>query len=179
MPYGDKTPEQVLAFVLPILRDLARKTDIIVIACNSVTTMFIDVLRAELPVPLVGIEPMIKPAVERTKTGIIAVCATPMTLASPRYAWLVQTYAPAVRVLQPECNTWAYMIEHNQVNEIYIKVQIDAVCEAGADVIVLGCTHYHWIQQAIQRMAQDRAVVIQPEEAVVKRVASLLATRDF
>lgn len=179
VPYGDKPPKHVLSFVMPILQELAQKSDIIVIACNSVTTMFIGTLRAALPVPIVGIEPMIKPASAYTKTGIIAVCATPMTLASPRYVQLKEQYARHIQVLEPECSTWAYMIEHNEVNKASIKAQVDAVCEAGADVIVLGCTHYHWIQQVIQDMARNRAIVIQPEVAVVRRVGALLDAQGF
>lgn len=175
MPYGDKPLAQVREFVLPVLQKLVSQgCDCIVIACNTVTTNFIEELREQLPVPLIGMEPMVKPAAEQTKTGTIAVCATPRTLASPRYEWLKQTYAADKTVLEPDCSQWAYMIEHNQVNEAAIATQIDQLCDAGADVIVLGCTHYHWIQEKIQSMAQDRALVIQPEQAVIKQLKRVL-----
>ncbi len=176
VPYGDKTPQQLLQFVVPILEDLVQQgCEVIVIACNSVTTTIISDIRQHMAVPIVGIEPMVKPAAALTKTGVIAVCATPLTLSSPRYEWLKQTYAANLTVLEPACNQWAYMIEHNQVNERIIEQQITDVCNAGADVIVLGCTHYHWIADKITAMAKERARVIYPEEAIIRRLASLIS----
>lgn len=88
MPYGDKPPQEVLGYVVPVLSALAREgCDVIVIACNTVTTNHIEELRRRLAVPLIGIEPMVKLAAEQTKTGVVAVCATPATLASERYLW--------------------------------------------------------------------------------------------
>lgn len=178
VPYGDKTPEEVLGFVLPLLEELVHDgCDVIVVACNTVTTHHIKTLRERISVPLVGIEPMIKPAREQTKSNRIAVCATPATLASPRYADLKQQYAKDVLVFEPDCSTWAYMIEHNAVNVQCIREQIEALCNAGADVIVLGCTHYIWIAQLIEEMTQGRAIVLQPEEAIIRRVQYLLDQR--
>ncbi|HJP96543.1 MAG TPA: glutamate racemase [Candidatus Saccharimonadales bacterium] len=179
MPYGDKPLADVRGFVLPILQKLVdHGCDCIVVACNTVTTNFISELRDQVSVPLIGIEPMVKPAAEQTKTGVIAVCATPRTLQSPRYDWLKQTYAADKTVLEPDCSQWAYMIEHNKVNDQVIADQIDQLCDAGADVIVLGCTHYHWIQEKIQALAKNRAVVIQPERAVITQVHRVLAQRS-
>jgi glutamate racemase len=176
VPYGDKPPEQVLGFVFPILQDLVAKgCEVIVIACNTVTTTHITELRRRIPVPLIGIEPMLKPAAALSKTGVIAVCATPATLRSERYQWLKHTYAPNIKVLEPDCSQWAYMVEHDQVNEKQLQAQIDALCDQGADVIVLGCTHYHWIEDVLQHIAAKRAVVIQPEEPVLARLQHVLA----
>ena len=175
VPYGDKTPEQLLGFVVPILQKLVDDgCDCIVIACNTVTTTIIGQLRNLIAVPLIGMEPMVKPAAEQTHTGIIAVCATPATLKSERYRWLKQTYAVGKKVLEPDCSRWSYMIEHNAVEDDYIAGQIDELCNAGADVIVLGCTHYHWIEQKIRAMAKGRAVIVQPELAVVRRLQQVL-----
>jgi len=176
VPYGDKTHDELLGFVLPILQNLvAQGCEALVIACNTATTMLRDDLRAQLDVPIVGIEPMVKPAAERTRSGIVAVCATPGTLASKRYAWLKETYAKDVTVLEPDCSRWAYMIEQNQVNYEQIKQQITEVCDQGADIIVLGCTHYHWIEQEIKDIAAGRAEIIQPEKAVVAQLKRVLA----
>jgi glutamate racemase len=176
VPYGDKTPAQLLGFVVPILQGLVGQgCEVIVIACNTVTTTIIGELRAQLPVPLIGIEPMVKPAAEATRTGVIAVCATPATLTSKRYAWLKTTYAAGKTVLEPDCHDWAYMIEHNRVNEDVIARQIDTLCAHKADVIVLGCTHYHWIEKVIRRLAAGRAQIIQPEQAIVARLSAVLA----
>lgn len=175
VPYGDKPPEEVLGFVVPLLEHLvARGCDAIVIACNTVTTNHIEALRRRLTVPLIGIEPMVKPAAQTTKTRVIAVCATPATLQSQRYGWLKEAYAQGVTVLEPDCSQWAYMIEHNQINETVLAEQINALCDQGADVVVLGCTHYHWIEETVRRIAAARAVVIQPEQPVIKRLKAVL-----
>lgn len=177
MPYGDKSPEEVLGYVVPILKEMVRDgCQVIVIACNTVTTTHITELRERISVPLVGIEPMVKPAAEQTKTNIIAVCATPATLASKRYAWLKDQFASDVTVLEPDCSRWAYMIEHNQINEEFIEGQINELCDKGADVIVLGCTHYHWIEDLINKLVRGRAIVIQPEQPVVAQLKRVLAT---
>lgn len=176
MPYGDKPVKEVLGYVLPILEGLAAEgCEVIVIACNTVTTNHISELRQRIKVPLVGIEPMIKPAATQTKSGVIAVCATPATLASQRYAWLKENYAKGIKVLEPDCSRWAYMIEHNQVNESTLANQINDVCDQGTDVIVLGCTHYHWIEELILKLTKSRAVVLQPEQPVVAQLKRVLA----
>jgi len=178
IPYGTKSPEELLSLSLPILNKLSKECDVIVIACNTVTTTIIEQLRASLSVLLIGMEPMVKPAAERTKTGIIAVCATPSTLASKRYEWLKGTYANDVQVIEPDCSDWTSMIENNRVDDEHVAERINKACEAGADVIVLGCTHYHWIEERIKQIAANRAEVLQPEQAVItqlKRVLGQLA----
>jgi len=171
VPYGNKTAEVLLELVTPILQKLVDEgCQAIVIACNTVTTTLITELRERLPVPLVGIEPMVKPAAEHTKTGVIAVCATPTTLASERYQWLKDTHAAGKTIIEPDCSQWSYMIEHNKVNDATIALQVKDMCDRGADVIVLGCTHYHWIEEKIRSMTEGRATVIQPEKAVIRQL---------
>jgi glutamate racemase len=80
-----------------------------------------------------------------------------------------------VTVLEPDCRDWAYMIEHNEVNEKRLARQINDACDQGADVIVLACTHYHWIEELLRRLAAGRAKVVQPEQAVVKQLRRVLA----
>jgi glutamate racemase len=175
VPYGTKSPEELFGFVLPILQKLVDdgcKT--IVVACNTVSTTIIDELRRAISVPLIAMEPMVKPAAEQTKSNTIAVCATPTTLASKRYAWLKETYAKDVTTLEPDCTEWSAMIESNQVNHKRIEQQIHDVCEAGADVIVLGCTHYHWIEQEIRETAKGKALVLQPEQPVIAQLRRVL-----
>lgn len=172
VPYGDKSPEELHKLVLPILQNqVAQGCSVIVIACNTVTTTIITQLRDEISVPLIGMEPMIKPAVERSKSNKIAICATPTTLASERYRWLKETYAKNIEVLEPDCGDWAQMIEKNQIDHQKLRNRIVGVCERGADVIVLGCTHYHWIELDIQKIASEYdTVVIQPEQPVVDQL---------
>lgn len=179
LPYGNKTPDELFKLTLPILNTLSDKgCQVLVVACNTVTTTIIDKLRDALPVPLVGMEPMIKPAAEQTKSKIIAVCATPATLASKRYAWLKDTYAKDAKVLEPDCSDWALMIEQDKLDRQHVRERIDAVCDQGADVIVLGCTHYHWIEDIIRAETKGRAAVIQPIEPVINQLKLVLEQLD-
>lgn len=175
IPYGTKTPQQIHSYVLPILEDLVNQgCGVIVIACNTVTTTIIGTLRQELDVPLVGMEPMVKPAALLTKSGSIAVCATPATLNSKRYSSLKREYAKNVNVIEPDCSDWTQMIEDNAVDRQHIQERIDQACKQGADVIVLGCTHYHWIEDLIKEIAGDRAQVLQPEQPVIAQLKRVL-----
>lgn len=175
LPYGTKSPDQLLKLVTPKLTWLQDQgCQVIVIACNTVTTSLIDRLRQEFLMPLVGMEPMVKPAAELTKSGIIAICATPVTLASPRYAYLKKKYASDIIVLEPDCSNWAQMIESSKVDKKQISERIETTCQANADVIVLGCTHYHWIEDMIKLKADGRARVLQPEVPVIIQLKQVL-----
>ena len=176
VPYGSKSPGQVRRLTeLAISPLLNGSYDVIVLACNTATAFAIEYLRAKYPTQkFIGIEPMIKPAASLTRSGTIAVCATPGTLTSTRYARLVQQYGTSLRILTPDCTEWAHWIENNQVNREHIAATIDDVCNRGADVIVLGCTHYHWIKALIIELAAGRASVLEPSEAIGQRIQSLL-----
>ena len=180
VPYGSKTPKELLELVMPKLKQLeAEGCKVIVMACNTVTTTIIKEVRVQIKIPIVAIEPMVKPACETTKSKIIAVCATPATLNSPRYKELLEQHAKHITVLEPDCSDWSYLIENNITDQKAIEERITEVCKQGADVIVLGCTHYHWIEEDIKTIANDFDVkVIQPEQALVaqlKRVLEQLA----
>jgi glutamate racemase len=175
LPYGSKSPDVLYKLVVPILKKLVDdRCQVIVIACNTVSTTLIEQLRKQIAVPLVAMEPMVKPAAEMTRSKVIAVCATPTTLASKRYKYLKETYAKDIKVLEPDCHDWTQMIENNKLDVQKIEHHINEVCDNGADVIVLGCTHYHWIENLIKRIAQNRAEVIQPEQSVIKQLKRVL-----
>lgn len=179
LPYGDKSPAKILGYVEPILRSLAADgCAVIVVACNTVSTTLIDELRERITVPLIAIEPMVKPAAERTKSKVIAVCATPTTLKSGRYKWLKSTYAKDIKVVEPDCSRWARMIENKKLNRTMIADEINDALMLGADTIVLGCTHYHWIEEEIKEIAGDRAVVLQPEGAIIKQTKRVLKSLE-
>lgn len=176
VPYGTRDIQEIHGFIKPIFQSfIDEDCQIIVVACNTVTTNLITQLRQEFPLPMVGMEPAIKPAAEATKTGVIAVCATPRTLASARYHWLKEQYAKGITVIEPDCSDWAEMIENNAVYREKIAKTIDEVCSAKADVIVLGCTHYHWIERLIRELAAGRAEVLQPEQPVIAQLKRVLA----
>jgi len=175
LPYGTRSIEQIHGFVKPIFREFVDEgCQVIVVACNTVTTNLIDKLRKEFNIPMVGMEPMIKPAAAASKTGVIAVCATPRTLSSDRYKWLKREYAQGVKVIEPDCSDWAQMVEDNTVERDRIAEIINSACGQGADQIVLGCTHYHWIEELIRKLSAGRAQVIQPELAVIKQLKRVM-----
>lgn len=174
IPYGTKAPEQLKKLVFPILNKLSESVDVIVIACNTVSTTLIDQLRKELPCPLIAMEPMVKPAAELTKTNVVTVCATPTTLASERYQWLKDEYAKGLKVLEPDCSDWSKMIEGNRVDRKKVTERIEATIGQGSDVIVLGCTHYHWIEDLINDISGKRATVLQPEQPVIQQLKRVL-----
>ena len=179
LPYGDKTLDEVQHLTEAAIQPLLTSScDVIILACNTATALAIEYLRATYPEQkFIGIEPMIKAAAALTKSGTIAVCATPGTLASTRYARLVQKHGSHLTILEPNCSQWAYWIESNQINREHIAEIVNDVCEKDADVIVLGCTHYHWIKELIIELAAGRATVIEPSEAIGRRVQELLELR--
>jgi glutamate racemase len=120
-------------------------------------------------------EPSIKPAAEATQSGVITVCATQRTLESPRYAWLKATYAGDIEVLEPDCSDWSSMIESDRVNTAHIAEIVDRSIAEGSDQVVLGCTHYHWIEDTIRAAADGRAAVLQPERPVIAQLERVLA----
>jgi len=178
MPYGTKSPEELLGYVEPILWELADEgCAAVVVACNTVSTTLIGQLRERLDMPLVAIEPMVKPAAELTKTGVIAVCATPTTLKSPRYKELKELFAKGIKVVEPDCRSWSRMIEDKKVDHARVKDAVNDAMTLGADVIVLGCTHYHWIEGDIKAIAAGRATVIQPTPAIIRQVKRVLSEK--
>ena len=176
IPYGDKLPHEVISLTDVAIQPLLQAhCNVIILACNTATAEAIEPLRLKYPTQkFIGIEPMIKPAAELTKTHTIAVCATPATLASQRYGRLVSKYAAHLDIIEPDCSQWAYLIENNQLNRSQVERTINDVCARGADVIVLGCTHYHWIKDLIVELAAGRAQVLEPSQAIARRVKQLL-----
>lgn len=178
VPYGTRSIDEIHSFITPIFQEFVSEgCRVVVVACNTVTTNLIQKLRAEISIPLIGMEPMVKPAAAATKTGVIAVCATPRTLGSKRYEWLKNEYAQGVKILEPDCSDWALMIENNSVDREKVARTIEDSIAAGADEIVLGCTHYHWIEQIIKDIAKGRAQVIQPELPVIEQLKRVLSSR--
>lgn len=175
VPYGTRSPEEIFDFVVPIFQQLVDEgCQVIVVACNTVSTTLIARLRERFTIPMVAIEPMVKPAAALTQSKIIAVCATPTTLASERYQWLKSEYASGLTVLEPACGDWPLMIENQQIYQQKISQRIEAVLTAGADVIVLACTHFHWIEDEITTIAASRAQVLQPEAAIIEQLKRVL-----
>lgn len=175
LPYGSKTPDELETLARPhidYLRD--QGCDVIVVACNTLSTTVIPEMKAGYSIPIVALVPMVKPACSITKSGKVAVFATPTTLSSKRYAELKDEFGKGIEFLEPYCGDWAKMIETDTLDKQKVHSAVEDVCGGGADVIVLGCTHFHWIEKIIVEKAAGRATIIQPEQAIVSRVKSLL-----
>ena len=146
MPYGGRDKKDIIRLTETALQPILNNTcECIVIACNTATAAAIEYLRASYPnEKFVGLEPMLKPAAALTQTSTIAICATLYTLSSERYINLKYEYAKDITVIEPDCSTWAEIIESDTLDEQHIKNTIQSILAAKADVIVLACTHYHW-----------------------------------
>ena len=116
VPYGQKSPEQIRERALAIGGFLvAEGAKVVVVACNTATAAAIDLLRARLPVTLVGVEPAVKPAVAATRSGVVGVLATPATLASERYRSLIERFAAGIRIVAKPCAGLAEHIERGDL----------------------------------------------------------------
>jgi glutamate racemase len=177
LPYGSKSPEQIVTLTDTALQPLLlARCDVIVIACNTATTVALPILRERYPAQrFIGIEPMIKTAAQCTMNGVVAVYATPATLQSRRYQQLKKQFATSITVYEPDCSNWAMMIEDNAINESQIRTVIESTINARADVIVLGCTHYHWIKALIASLAGDSMTILEPTDAIARRITQLTA----
>lgn len=176
VPYGNRDATSIISLTDSAIQPLLQADcDVIVIACNTATAVAIETLRSRYPrQKFIGLEPMVKPALRLTKTGVIAVCATPATLASKRYRTAKSLYASDITVFEPDCSDWATLIENNSMNRETIDSVVQSCLRQKADVIILGCTHYHWIKDEVQQAAGESALVVEPTDAIIRRIKELL-----
>jgi glutamate racemase len=181
VPYGNRSADEIIKLTDTAIQPLLRgQCDAIVIACNTATTVALEYLRTTYPNShFVGIEPMVKPAAERTKSGIVAVLATPATLASASYATLKKTWAHAITIIEPDTASWAAQIEAGKSDDVPIEDMVFQLIEEGVDVIVLACTHYHWLNERAEIAAGARAIVLEPSDSIGSRIVSLLGARTI
>jgi glutamate racemase len=179
VPYGQKSPGQIRDRAVAIGGFLlGQKAKLIVVACNTATAAAIDMLRERLSIPIVGVEPAIKPAVAATRSGVVGVLATPATLASPRYLSLIERFAGDVRIVAQPCAGLAEHIERGDLDgdrtEPLLRRFVEPLLAEHADVIVLGCTHYPLVAHIVQRIAGRGVAVIENGTAVAREVARQL-----
>ena len=183
VPYGQKNLAQIRARALAIGAFLVQqRAKAVVVACNTATAAAIDVLRASVTVPVIGVEPAVKPAVAATRTGVVGVLATPATLASERFCSLVKRFAGGIRIVEQPCAGLAEHIERGDLDgqhtEQLVRGFVEPLLTEGVDVIVLGCTHYPLVAHIVQRVAGPAVAVIENGTAVAKEVAKQLALRQ-
>ena len=184
-PYGPKPRQEVIGYVDEAVRRLLdRGVKMVVIACNAATAAAIDYLRTHYQVPFVGMEPAVKPAALSTESGVIGVLATAGTLKGRLYRETAARYADRVKILEAVGEGFVELVEahREQTPEAVDTVRrvVEPMLEAGADRIVLGCTHYPFLTGALRKVIGDRKVtLIDPAPAVERRVAQLLGEKDL
>jgi glutamate racemase len=183
VPYGEKTPEQIRERALAIAGFLlGQGAKAIVVACNTATAAAVDTLRERWSIPFIGVEPAVKPAVTATRSKVVGVLATPATLASTRYRGLVERFAGDARIVSQPCAGLAEHIERGGVDgehtERMLRGFVEPLLAAGADAIVLGCTHYPLVAHIVQRIAGPGVSVIENGTAVARELARQLDLRN-
>ena len=167
-PYGNRSAEEIVGFVEEAVEALlARGVKMIVVACNTATAVAIDTLRSRYQIPFVGMEPAVKPAALSSQSGVIGVLATKAR------------YGEQVQIIRAVGEGFVEMVErgddHTPEAVELVRSAVEPMIEAGADRIVLGCTHYPFLADTIAEVIGDRAVeIIDPAPAVARRAAWLL-----
>jgi glutamate racemase len=145
----------------------------VVVACNTATGIAVDALRGRFTIPIIAIEPAVKPAAARTRSGVVGVLATTQTLASERFSKLVETHAGKVRVLAQPAPGLVERVESGELltpaTRSMVEHYVGPLVEAGADT-VLGCTHYPFLARVIQEVAGPTVTVIDPAVAVAEHL---------
>ena len=184
VPYGNRDDKFIRGRVLAIGRHLvAIGCDLIVVACNTATATAVQALRAELHgIPVVGVEPGVKPAAQASVSRRIAVLATEATARSERLARLIREHAHGVDVHVEPCPGWATRVEtlHLDGAEFVAeaRAKLDPLRALGVDRIVLGCTHYSFLAPALAIIAAGRAELVDVAEAVARQVVRLAGARQ-
>jgi glutamate racemase len=178
VPYGEKTSSQLRRYTSAITRFLlTHRCKAVVVACNTGTVYAIEHLRASFAVPFVGTVPAIKPAAARSRSRVVAILSTPATAASPALKKLVRDHAADVRVLRIGCPGLEELVEHGTVSgdelDRALRNHLKPALRAGADVIVLGCTHYPFFGRRIASLSH--ATVIDSGRAIARQTARVLA----
>lgn len=183
-PYGNKTPEFIRErsfFLADFMIEKGAKA--LVVACNTATAAAIGALREKYDLPIIGMEPAVKPAAAATKTGVIGVLATVGTLKSAQFAALLENYGQGIKVVTEGCPGLVECIERGELDtpetrkllEGYIKPLLDV----GADTIVLGCTHYPFVKPLIQKITGSKVTLIDTGVAVACQLQHRLAMKNL
>ena len=185
VPYGNKSSEQIRARVLAMGQALILEgCTTLVVACNTATAEAIEALRAAHPnIPVVGIEPGIKPAALNTQTGKIAVLATAATAKSQRLADLIGRHAPHRTVHVIPCHGWATEVEALNLDapSIIEEIRRDLLplIDHGVDQVVLGCTHYDFLAPTLRRLIGDQAQLVGVATAVARQACKVAGANEL
>ena len=184
LPYGDRPEVFLRERGVLIAESLVRRgAKALVIACNTATAAAAEAIRAAIDLPIVALEPGVKPAVALSKRGVIGVMATTRTLASERFQRLVGNHANHLRVLAQPCPGLAEAIEAQGPESAEVAALLNAfvapLAAAAVDVVVLGCTHYPWVAEAIARRMPPGVTLLDTGEPVARQLERLLSATNL
>ena len=183
-PYGKKSFSEIQSRVFNIVRFLIAKYNVklVIVACNTATAASIDELRANFSIPFVGMEPAIKPAALKTKTGVIGVLATEGTFNGRLFKNTYEKYATEATMIVTAGNNLVEYIEAGIVDgtdiENLLKNYIDPMVHKNADLLVLGCTHFPFLSETIKTL-YPKLNLIDPAPAVSKQTLNILNINDI
>lgn len=180
-PYGNKSFSEICQRLISLTDFLiARGAEVIVVACNSATIVAIQTLRAQYPVPFVGMEPGVKPAAALTRTGTIGVLATEASLAGEKFHHLVARHAKDLHVITRPCPKFVELVEEGILTGPAVEAAIGeytgAMIAADADVLILGCSHYPFLKAALVNKLPSHVRFIDTGAAIARRVREQLLT---
>lgn len=180
-PYGDREADFILDRATRITEHLlAGGVKAIVVACNTASVVAIEKIRSWCPVPVVAMEPAIKPASQNTRTGVVGVLATSRTLSSANVARLCEAYGKQIRLLLQPCPGLVEQVErgelHGEATRKLLTGYLSPLLAAGADTIVLGCTHYPFLHELIGEIVGPNVAIVDSGAAVAKQVVRRLGT---
>ncbi len=178
-PYGEKTPEFIQDRARAITDMLIGKgCEIIVVACNTATAAAISTLRAEYPIPFIGMEPAVKPAALGTRSGVIGVLATAGTLKGSKYLKTKGNWGEGCKIVEHVGKGFVELVENLELTgehaEQVVRESLQPLLDEGADTIVLGCTHYPFLLDTMKRIAPEGIRFIDPAPAVTRRLMDVM-----
>ncbi len=185
VPYGMRPIEEIQAFAEGIVQFLLTiKAKTIVVACNTASAAALHYLREIFPqVPIVGMEPAIKPAVQHTRSGVIGVLATQTTFQGALYASLVERFTNGVTILQEPCIGLVPLIEKGAIDTPETRKLLENILkpmlENRMDTVVLGCTHYPFVTPIIREIVGNDAEIIDPAFAVARQTQRVLEQNNL
>ncbi len=182
-PYGEKSSNWITARSLALCKYLASKgCHAILIACNTATAEAIAQIRAELSIPIIGVEPGIKPAAMQSQNGIVGVLATEATLKSDKFNALLATLPDHCRFIKQSGAGLVPLIEAGKADSEetldLLSKHLEPILDAGSDTLVLGCTHYPFLRKSIRKLLGDTITLIDTSDAVVRQLKRQLEALD-